>query len=181
MFFLNDDPRHWIYSEDPFPAFRCGLVFGRNKRDFKFLPVKDVRVEEDDNGKYVLPDHQFKVIKTREKGTILVVPGEEPTDRCLAFLGCSGGFRGGVNVLGEHSTGNIVQTCKASNATHSHVSVAVILDDNEKIAFHSFGRRTDQVIEYIWDAGHCNMIQTKYDKSEFDACYCDSSSDVDEL
>lgn len=32
------------FSNDPFPAFRSTLIFGRNKRDFQFLPVKDVAI-----------------------------------------------------------------------------------------------------------------------------------------
>ena len=32
----------WGFGTDPFPAYRCNLVYGRNKRDREFLPVKDV-------------------------------------------------------------------------------------------------------------------------------------------
>ena len=29
----------WQFSVEPFPAFRCGLSYGRNQHDRQFLPV----------------------------------------------------------------------------------------------------------------------------------------------
>jgi len=211
----------WEYGEEPFPAYRCNLVYGRNKRDREFLPAKDVvpvtqytviagnsetlysgtdkavaeaaRARYDSlpvvlvgddiptSGEYrnndwdkaglkasqpTLPEGKFRVIKTKEKGTLLVVPGDDASNRCLLFVGCAGGFRGGVSVLANGTTGNLLKECSAGNNCESSTEVIVILDVGQSVAFHSFGRRTDEVYTYTWDGAE--VEQRHYSKSEWD-------------
>lgn len=201
----------WNFDTNPFAAFRCELVFGRNKRDRAFLPVNGVtpivqyvvtaNMEKEalyagtdkvaaekaktkydsekndgscwspkatiDTSQPTLPKGTFKVIKTKEKGTIMVVNGVDNTNRCLLFVGCSGGFRGGVSVLGEGTTGNILKECSASNNCDSAVEVIVILEKGQTIAFHSSGRRTNEVYLYTWNGE--SVQKQHYSKSEWDA------------
>ena len=204
----------WEYGTDPFPAYRVNLVYGRNKRDRQFLPVKDVTPMTQytvtaDYGKTVLyagtdkaaaeaakakydaeqkakaksssywtptadlkagpptlPENKFRVIKTREKGTILVVPGEDKTNRCLLFVGCAGGFRGGVSVLKDGTTGAILKTCSAGNACESSIEVIVLLEPGQSIAFWSYGRHTNEVYQYTWNG--TEVEKKHFSKVEWD-------------
>lgn len=195
----------WKWSEDPFPAFRCELVFGRNKRDKSFLPVKDVVPElrfqvtqaagvvlfesfdreeakhyleqyrQDNRYAYVqfrevppqLPQGRFRVIKTKEKGTLLVVPGQDKSERALVFVGCKGGFRGWVDVVKEATTAQILKLCRAGSACDSQVEVAALMEKGQEIAFHSYGRRTNDVYQYLWDGQ--DLQNKRYSKGEWDA------------
>jgi len=205
----------WGFSTEPFPAFRSELVYGRNKRDREFLPVKDVEpivqyTVTADSGKTVLyegsdkslaevakarydaeqkakaegsefwtpsasikvglpelPTGKFRIIKTKEKGTIMVVPGIDETSRCLLFVGCTGGFRGDVGVLQDGTTGTILKTCSAGNACQSGAEAIVLLETGQSIVFHSYGRRTNEVYEYTWDG--INVEMKHFSKSEWDS------------
>jgi hypothetical protein len=197
----------WKWSEEPFPAFRCELVFGRNKRARSFLPVKDIvpqvryqvirefkivlgeSYERDEAEKMMkqykeadevkwhsyqlrefppeLAQGQFRVIKTKEKGTILVVPGIESSDRALFFVGCEGGFRGSVSLVKEASEANILKTCHAGNACESQIEVAALMNRGESVVFHSYGRRKNDFIQYLWDGK--DIQKSVYTKGEWEA------------
>lgn len=197
----------WTYSNEPFPAYRSELVFGRNKRDREFLAIKNIAPEviytvtadygktelykgsdkaaaeaakatydEQNKGTWksanfqatqpTLPEGKFKVIKTKEKGTILVVAGEDKSNRCLLFVGCAGGFRGGESVLQDGTTATILKTCSAGNACESRTEVIVLMEVGQTVAFYSYGRRTNEVYLYTWDG--TEVVQTHYSKSEWD-------------
>jgi len=113
-----------------------------------------------------LPEDKFRVIKTREKGTILIVPGEEKTNRCLLFVGCAGGFRGGESVLKDGTTGTILKICSAGNACESSTEVIVLLEPGQTIAFHTFGRRTNEAYLYTWNGAA--LEKKHFSKAEWD-------------
>lgn len=115
----------------------------------------------------VLPEDRFSVIKTQEKGTILAVSGEDKTNRCLLFVGCAGGFRGGVSVLTDKTTGTILMECSAGNACESSVEAIVILDIGQTIAFYTFGRRTNEVYQYLWNGKE--VEKKHFSKAEWDS------------
>lgn len=218
----------WEFQINPFPAYRANLVYGRNKQDREFLPVKDevipmaqytvmdygktttlyigtdkaaaeaakakydaavehhnVSAGRDENprppaywqlakmpadeirvGLPTLPEGKFRVIKTREKGTILVVPGSDDTNRCLLFVGCAGGFRGGVGVIKDGTTGSMIKECSAGNACESSIEVIVLLEVGQSVAFHTFGRRTNEVYLYTWNG--TDVEKKNFSKSEWD-------------
>ncbi|MFA5172842.1 MAG: hypothetical protein WC435_00360 [Candidatus Paceibacterota bacterium] len=137
----------WQFSTDGFPAYRCSMQYGRNQTDEACLPVKGVTPQE--NG--FLPENSFRLLKEAEKGTIMVVGGEDTTNRCLLFVSSSGGFRGGVDILKEATTGKLLAECSASNACNSGIAVAALLDIGQSMAFHSYGRRTNQVEVHTWN------------------------------
>ena len=188
----------WEFGTDPFPAYRVNLVYGRNKHDREFLPMKDVTpmtqytvtadyektvlytgtdkvMAEKVKGGYdadqkaknpesswpptanlkaglpKLPEGKFRIIKTKEKGTILIVPGSDDTNRCLLFIGCKGGFRGGESIVQEGTTGQLLKQCSAGNNCESSTEAIVLLEVGQSIAFHTFGRRTDEVYLYTWN------------------------------
>lgn len=218
----------WRYSEEPFPAFRADLVFGRNKRDRAFLPTKvtpvphygvsrfcdyaypapseltadryqaeaeverllaaDAKYQEylarvaAADGAWVqsqcapaklhesvplLPRDQFRVIKTREKGTILVVPGEDRTPRALAFLSIRGGFRGGCGPHSGDTTAQILVSACAGNACDSEYAAVALFDVGQSVAMRSYGRRTNLIRVYTWDGRQ--MQSQSYDWEEYQA------------
>lgn len=195
----------WAYTEDPFPAFRCELTYGRNKRDANFLPVKGVKpvksykmtiqcevistfeTEEqaqqacDDHNKNIdkswekayiettiplLPENEFRVIKTREKGTIMVVGGEDTTNRCLFCVGQDGGFRGGVDLVDEATTATVLKETSAGNNCESRCDVVALMDVDQTVVFHFFGRGCNRYVQYTWDGS--TISEKVYKKSEWD-------------
>uniref|UniRef100_A0A6M3L2J3 Uncharacterized protein n=1 Tax=viral metagenome TaxID=1070528 RepID=A0A6M3L2J3_9ZZZZ len=170
----------WEFTEDPFPAYRKSLIFGRNKRDFAFLPVKDVLPLEDEDKNFILPENKFKVIKTKEKGTIIIVPGEDNSNRCLAMIGTSGGFRGDCGLKKEDSTAQILKICLAGSACDSSISIIALFDVGQKILFYSYGRRNNDVIIHEWTGKE--LVCTSMTKAEYESCkICSDKTEVEEL
>jgi hypothetical protein len=199
----------WRWSEDPFPAFRCSIVFGRNKRDKSFLPVKDIQPEREYTveasssdkklyqggseekakkhqleynehmkaGHYyarahysvslpVLPQGRFRIIKTKAKGTIMVVPGLETSDRCLLFVGCKGGMRGGVSLVEMSTSSQVLKKCQARSACYSQVELVALMSKGETVVFHSYGRYNNHFVEYTWDGQDIKKVL--YPKAEWE-------------
>lgn len=154
----------WQFSEDPFPAFRASLIFGRNKRDLEFLPVKDVALDEEG----LLPEDKFRVIKTREKGTILIVPGTDTTNRCLGMVGVSDGFRGGSGLEDEHTTAQILKTCQAGNACEGRFTCIALFEEGQQVVLWRSGRRCNDVIVVEFAGG--DLVETVMTRREFEAC-----------
>ncbi len=217
---INLAPKAWSFTTEPFPAFRCGLVFGRNQRDRQFLPVTagaepviTYTVEANCGHPHVyvgtskeealaakqqyhrehpgcfggdlrstppiLPEGKFRVIKTREKGTILVVLGEDTTNRCLLFVGCEGGFRGGVSLLEDATTANILKVAEAGNRCDSSCEVIAILDVGQSVVFHTSGRRTDEVYVYTWNG--TEVAKTHFSAEEWKQRNAVSAPPVDDV
>lgn len=128
----------WQFSDTPFPAFRVHLVFGRNKKDFAFIPTLVKPLDG------LLPEGKFRVIRTRKKGTIIIIPGEDVTDRALVMIGYSGGFRGGVYL--DESTARILRVAQASNACESGLEVAALMKPGERLVVRRYGRRLREVV-----------------------------------
>jgi hypothetical protein len=202
---LTDD---WKFSTEPFDAFRCEIVFGRNKRDRQMIPTKvnpgvkqkitsgsswsndfvvhyegfdqkeadEVFSKASKNGASYLKrekelptlfEDEFKVIKTREKGTIMIVPGVDTTDRCLLMVGCSGGFRGYASLVDDATDAQILKKCQASSACDSRIAIIAMLDREQSVVFHSTGRRNNNLVQYTWNG---NEIEKKiYTASEWKA------------
>lgn len=160
------------YSEEPFPAFRSELVYGRNKRDFEFLPTK---VQPDDEG--LLPEGQFKLIETREKKTLLVVPGADTSNRALVFAGEGSGFRGGCG-LHKDTTAKVLKQCQAGNALRSKIEVAALLEADQKLIFWSDGRNNSDVTVHSFDG--LVVKTTTYTKGEYQTLK-DETEDYEEI
>lgn len=143
----------WSFGTDPFPAFRSQMVYGHNQRDREFIGVNGVTPGEGG----VLPENTFKVVKTKE-GAIILAAGEDTTPRCLLFAGSNGGFRGGVEVFAEATTGRVLKTCSASNAMESGIQIAALLNIGQSVGFYAYGRRTDAIQVYTWNG---KEIETK--------------------
>ncbi len=137
------------------------------KSDLPFFgSMQSRRIARIEVGQAVLPEGKFRLIKTKEKGTNLIVPGEDTTNDVLLFVGCDEGFRGGVSLVKEGTTGEIVKTCQAGNATGGRIEVIVRLKKGETIGFYTYGRRTNDVYVYTWDGE--KVEKKSYSKSEWD-------------
>lgn len=202
--------RQWVFSTEPFPAFRSEIVYGRHKHDRQFLPVSAItpvitfivevgetvlytgndcveaqKIVADFNdaqrekvpftlscailkvSPHILPENRFRVIKTKEKGTIMIVPGEDMTRRCLLFAECKGGFRGGVEIIGGSNSGDVIKKCHAGDACESLLTTIGILEVDQSIAFHSWGRRKDEVYRHVWDGETVKVEQYSIDEWNF--------------
>lgn len=176
MKFLNMNTG-WEFSEDPFPAWRLELVFGRWKRDFSFLPVKDVNIDtivDDDNDVQIMADDSFRVIKTKAKGTIMVVPlppGDDPqSHRLFAFTDVGAGFRGCCGIREADTTAVILKTCRAHGSCRGRVSTAAVYDPGQRVVYYSNGRGVDDIIIYEWTGDE--LVHTIMTRLEYEACSC---------
>ena len=149
----------WTYSVQPFPAYRIQLDYGHRQKAFALLPVKGIHPVEG-----VLPDGEFRIVRTR-KGTILAVSGGDASDRCLLMCCEDGGFRGGVSLVPEETTAEILLSAVAGNARYSRYAIAAILRPGEEIVFHSWGRGEDEFVLHEWDGKEA--IRTIYQKEEW--------------
>jgi len=104
----------------------------------------------------------FKVIKTREKGTLMIVRDIDTTDRTLLFAGIGMGFRGGCSIA--YCSGTILQIIHASSACDRHLSVAAILAPGEVIDLKSWGRYGTTYKRYNHDG-----VLVSYTKQEYEA------------
>lgn len=165
--------RNWKWSEEPFPAYRCQLIYGGNKRAMEFLPVKDVIPDDSE-----LPEGKFKVIKTKQKGTIMVVPGTDDTPRCLGFVEAFAGYRGSCDIVDESTTATIIKKARMHNACDGCTAVVAIFEPGQKVTFYTNGRRKNNIIIFEWIGGE--LIRTEMTKDEFLSCST-SDVEVDEL
>jgi len=155
---------NWSFSADPFPAYRTELIFGRNKRDRAFLPVLGNLVPNTETG--LLKDGSFKVIKTKKKGTICIVPGKDTTRRALVLLTVHGGFRGGCCYLPEHTTARVLVSAHAGSALRSAISVALLMEPGQVATFKSWGRYGTDFEQYHWNAN--SLGKMTYTKDEWE-------------
>lgn len=164
---------NWNFTSEPFDKFETSLCFGRNKRDRNFIPTK-VRPNEDN----VLPQGKFKVIKTQEKGTIMIVPGDDTSKKILLFAGVSGGFRGGVYKL-DSTTANVIKEASASAACESGYNFAAVLDIGQFVDVYTYGRYGKTVFRYTNIAGE--LETKKLTKEEYDLLQSPEDLTVEEL
>ena len=76
---------------NPLPAFCSDFPFEQNNFHRGVLPIVNLEPKKFPNSIYEeLPRGKFRVVRTAESETILVVPGKDDTDRCLLFVGCIG-------------------------------------------------------------------------------------------
>ena len=161
------DNTKWQFSTEPFPAFRCELTYGgRGKRDRAFLPSKAEVREEDD----LLPENKFKVIKTKEKGTILIVPGENTSNRVLLMAGLEAGFRGNSGIYSKgpdqpEYRGHLLAKANAHGGCRGRIEVAIILSEGGYIALYSNGRYRNVIVLYQYQNGE--VTKTEYDAKEY--------------
>lgn len=153
---------HWKWSIDPFPAYRCDLVFGRTKKCHKTLPVQGVLPRGQE---LLLPTDGFQVVKSIEDGTIKIVSGVDTTDRVLLFSGCPGGFRGDVWLDKEQTTGNVLLHAFAGSACESQCSTAALLLPGQQVVYRYTGRYGSGARVYRHEGG---ISERTYRGSEYD-------------
>lgn len=154
----------WTFSAEPFPAYRAEIWHGRNKHDRAFLPVKGMTPDQ----KGGLNAGSFQVIKTKEKGTIIIVPGQDTTNRILGLISIAGGFRGGVGLLrGATQTADILISARASSACDSTAAWAALFNIGDRLIVNSFGRYGDNVIEIRHDG--MQLVSIRLPLAEYQA------------
>ncbi len=154
----------WAFSAEPFPAYRADIWHGRNKHDRAFLPVKGIAPDP----KGGLDAGSFQVIRTREKGTIMIVPGQDATNRILGLISIAGGFRGGVGLLrGATQTADILASAQASSACESTAAWAALFNVGDVLIVNTFGRYGDDVVEIRHDG--IQITSTRMALAEYQA------------
>ena len=147
----------WKWEDEPFPAYRCHLDFGRHKQAHGLFPVQGLEPVAG-----VLPDDCFKVVRTA-KGTIVAVAGSDQTGRCLLMARAEGGRRGGC-ALHDKTTATIVVKAAASNAIESAVEVVAILAPGQRVVFRRW-YCVQAFHEYTWNGEE--VIFREYTKAEW--------------
>jgi hypothetical protein len=107
--------------------------------------------EEKENLKGTLPEGKFRVIKTKEKGTILIVPGTDSTNRVLLMAGGESDFRGSIGLDKEATTAKIIAWAYAYNALESGCAFAAIMEHGQRVVLIGDGRDGSFVIQFLFD------------------------------
>lgn len=163
--------RTWTFSAEPFPAYRAEIWHGRNKHARALLPVRDLTP----NARGVLDVGTFRVIKAREKGTILLVPGADTTDRILALISVAGGFRGDVGLSTQYpSTAQILVQAYASAACESTAAWACLFEPGQRLVVRSWGRYGDTIIVYTHTGAA--LIEVRMDRTEYAALHAEEGT-----
>lgn len=152
----------WNFQSSPFDKFEAREVYGRNKRSWCFLPTK---VKPNDEG--TLPEGNFKIIKAKAKGTILIVPGVDSSKKVFLMASVSGGFRGGVSKIGATTNANILVDASAGSACESGYSFAAILEEGQQVDVHTYGRRTNNVIRFLNEDGEIKKVTMTKEEYQF--------------
>ena len=140
----------WRWDTEKFPRYVVELTFGRHCHDMAMLPVMG-GITPSPEGAPVLPEGKFKVIRTKAKGTIVVVPGEGSTNRVLLMAGASGGFRGSVGLDKQATTATVLAYAAAGNACESRAEVAAILEPGQQLIFKGDGRDGSFVVQFLFN------------------------------
>lgn len=125
-----------------------------------------------------LPEGKFQIIKTREQGMILVVPGNDTANRCLLFVGCDSGFHGSVEIVQGATTAQIIKKFVVSNSSKLRIDVIAILDVEQRVVFHASGCNIDEVYVYRWSSGEVRSARCS--KSEWDQWNAATSASVED-
>jgi hypothetical protein len=127
-----------------------------------WFPLK-VEAKVDEKGSILLPN--FKVIKTKEKGTIMLVPSEVSDNRVLVAGQVWGGFRGGASIVAEHTTANVLWSTTSSKHCKGVVSVVAVLDVGQKLTIYEYGRNHSIYRQLENQDGQ--VVETRLEKEAF--------------
>ncbi len=141
-----------------------GRPFGQKPGE---IPAKTYLVAKIEIIGVELPKDNFRLITTKEKGTRMVVSGRDESKDALVFLGEKEGFRGGIRVLEESTTAEIVKNCHAGNNTGGQMEIIARFQVGQTLAIYSWGRYGHDVVQYQWDGE--KISKKEYKKSEWDA------------
>jgi len=118
---------------------------------------------------FLLPTGDFNVIRSKEKGTLLIVASENVDDGCLLFTGCSGRPGGGVVIMDDHTTCTMWKVIRAIGSHNSRIECASSLKVGEVLTIYSFGRREyNYVHQWEWQVDS-RMVIRHIPKSSWDA------------
>jgi len=110
------------------------------------------------SGPPTLPEGKFRLVKTSD--VIMVVPGEDSTNRCLLFV--ANKSHGKVSVLFDGTTGTIIKECHCFDG--NAVGVIALLEPDQAVAFHDCG--SNEVRQYTWSG---SAVESKrIPKAEWD-------------
>jgi hypothetical protein len=113
-------------------------------------------------------DDQFKVIKTKEKGTIMFVPQNTKNDRRVVVAGqVWGGFRGGADISKEDTTATVLWETTSSKHCKGCVAFIAIIGLDEELVVHGSGRRHNQY--YIFTNENGELQRESYQGDEYEA------------
>lgn len=97
-----------------------------------------------------LPEGKFRVIKTKAKGTTMIVPGSDYSDRLLLTIDFDPVYRGNIH-LTHASASQFVAECRAVCAGGQRMSVMRIMDIGGWFAVEIANRRGTFYKKYTWD------------------------------
>lgn len=143
----------WKWETEPFPRLRSQAQFGKHKHFSTFLPalggVEPVVDERSGNAGFT--EHGFSLIKSRKKGTFLIIPEPDTTPRLLLTTEEEGGFRGGVRIVEEATTAFVFLQGSAESACESKLGIAALFEPGQRVVIYSWGRGERSYAVYTWD------------------------------
>lgn len=154
-------------SDDKFEKIIVDGYFSRSL----WIPLKTTEKNEEGWPK------NFTLIKTKEKGTLMLVDQNKSDQRLLILGQVWGGFRGHAGIQ-EHTTANVVWSTTSSKHCKGCVAFAAVLDENKSVVVHGYGRRYDAYTTFTNFEG--KLVKVVYQGDEFRALV-DSTEEFVEL
>jgi len=151
-------PTPWHLSDEPFIAFR-----GNSHTYRSFLAIaKDLKInindlprdlkEEYSSFRYGETNILCKIIKTKAKGTNLLVPASKKDDEKIGLLTLRGGFRGGYFRI-EIVDGEIIDIRSGNKHCCPTAHLIVRFNNKNSYVYAETGRRCSTSLIEIF---HCN-------------------------
>ena len=155
-------------SNDKFEKIIVDGYFSRSL----WLPLKTTKKNEEG-----WPT-DFGLIKTKEKGTLMLVDQNKSDQRLLLLGQVWGGFRGGAGISLKYTTANVVWSTTSSKHCEGCVAFAAVLDKDQQLVAHGHGRRHDVYTVYTNSKG--TLLKEVFQGDEFTALI-DSKEEFIEL
>ena len=133
----------------------------------KMMPIPRYHYYEvkTNNSMWYLPDGQFQVAKTKD-GTVVIVPGKDDTDRCLAFIG-TGVWRTTISEY-THDGCQILADVYAGNGRHYERHLAAIMEPGGYVRFRMATVQEQGYARYTWEGDKLEYSWTNQEEEDAD-------------
>lgn len=116
------------YEEDKFPKLIINGYYAKSL----YVPLQD-KVNP-------LNGDDFSIIKTKQKGTLMIVKPVKVDNRIVVAGQIWGGFRGGADVLDSRTTAKVMWKVTSSKHCKGCVSLLAIIAEGETLVVRTEGR-----------------------------------------
>ncbi|MBI3633202.1 MAG: hypothetical protein HY226_02835 [Candidatus Vogelbacteria bacterium] len=112
----------------------------------------------------VLLKDSFRLVQLEETGQIVVINGEDKSDRCFLMGECNSSYTKNPRLVTELTTGRVLGQCGVDgDVIGNKVLFLALLNKGERIVFESSEKNFDGewIKEFVWDSQYVNEKHTQ--------------------